>query len=568
MRRRSVLLGLGTAAAGSGIAFGSGAFTQVQASRDISIGVSTDENALVELKANPEIQSVFQNSEGELAVDTSRLSSDNKGFNVGSTVQIGATTESFGDTVDMSNPAFEIINRFDDSSENSSDFDGTIDIGVDLTAIVPDDEDQINALEFIASKNGIDDGNAESSEVVKAGDRKVLTGLEPAGSDGDDDRVAVAIRAETSNTSGEFSVDDAIVIQAGSDLTAGDFPNEQAAPGGTVENQNTGATFSDIATAVNDANTDETLIVGPGDYEESVTIDVEGLTLEGAGADSSTIVGQNSLAVTSTAPNVEIAGFRIENPGGSRAVRVTDDATGVVIQNNTVTNVNTENNANQPRGIVVGGLDGGDSADGLEIKNNTVTKVEGADPDKEQAHAIQILEESNGGGLIENVTVDGNTIDDILDTRSTVAVNFNGNIEGEITNNNISGLNTEGQTDSGDPGGFTQVIALNKGGNASSGPQNVDISGNKISNIETTTDENFAPPFHIIIGGDADGGTISIDSNEFNADSPDTDVYLSDGTSSINLENVTNDNNFDTEPVLSDLNGDDENEAIVPPDFE
>ncbi|ESS02427.1 MAG: hypothetical protein A07HR67_02758 [uncultured archaeon A07HR67] len=65
MNRRNVLLGLGTAAAGSGIVFGSGAFTQVQAERDITIGVSTDENALVELKPNDSIESVFQSDSGE-----------------------------------------------------------------------------------------------------------------------------------------------------------------------------------------------------------------------------------------------------------------------------------------------------------------------------------------------------------------------------------------------------------------------------------------------------------------------------------------------------------------------
>jgi hypothetical protein len=299
-----------------------------------------------------------------------------------------------------------------------------------------------------------------------------------------------------------------------------------------------------------DNATDEnrTVRIGSGTFNSSggVSVGIEGLTLEGAEGASSTIIGQSSVAVTSTAANVEIADLRIENPEGSRAVKATNDATGVVIQNNTVTNVNINNNADQPRGIIIGGLDGGDSADGLEIRNNTVTNVVGGDADDDQAHAIQILEESRGGGLIENVVVDGNTVESITDTRSTAAVQFNGKIEGEITNNDISGLNTEGNPDGVSPGGgFTQVIALSKGGNAADGPQNVTIEGNDISGIETTTTENpvnFAPPYHVLIGSEAEADSISIKNNSFSADSvdPRDDVYIGDKTGELDLNAILN----------------------------
>ncbi|CAJ51327.1 probable secreted glycoprotein Hmu2 [Haloquadratum walsbyi DSM 16790] len=322
-----------------------------------------------------------------------------------------------------------------------------------------------------------------------------------------------------------------------------------------------------IQFAIDNATTEySTVRVGSGIYNGSVSIDVNDLTLEGADGASSTIIGQSSVAVTSTTPNVEIADLRIQNPDGSRAVMVTDDATDVVIQDNTITNINTDNDATQPRGILVIGLDGGDSADGLEIRNNTVTNIESNGGD--QAHGIQILEESNGGGLIENVVVDGNTIEDISDIRSTVAVNFNGHIEGEITNNDISGLNTEGNPTNASPGaGFTQVIALNAGGNAVDGPQNVTIEGNDISDIETTEPEeaiNFAPPFHIIIGSDADADTISIENNDFSADSVDPrgDVYIgSDGTGDFDLQGALGANTFTPSAVQGAAGG---NRILVP----
>lgn len=341
------------------------------------------------------------------------------------------------------------------------------------------------------------------------------------------------------------------VERGAADVTGGPGTISPAA----VVNVTQGKEYDEIQAAVGDANEDDTIEVKSGTYD-SVSIDVEGLTLESAdGPEETTMVGQ----VTTTAADVEVSGFTVTNPEGDTGMRATDDATGVVIEDNIVTEVNTENDADRARGIIVGGLDDGDSADGLEIRDNTVTNIEGAAADERQVHAIQILEESGSGGLIENVVVDGNSIDDILDTRSTVAVNFNGNIEGEITDNDISGLNTEGETDAGDPGGFTQVIALNAGGNASSGPQNVEIAGNEISDIETTTEDNWAPAYHLIVSESADANTIDINSNEFSGDSTDDEeVYLGDGTGDLDLGDVLSSNDFDPEGQI-------EGDAIVRP---
>ena len=52
MNRRNVLLGLGTAAAGSGIVFGSGAFTQVQADRELVVTVEDDSAAVLGIEVS------------------------------------------------------------------------------------------------------------------------------------------------------------------------------------------------------------------------------------------------------------------------------------------------------------------------------------------------------------------------------------------------------------------------------------------------------------------------------------------------------------------------------------
>lgn len=50
--RRNTIIGLGTLAAGAGVIGGSGAFDQVQAERDFTVGVADDSAALLKLEAN------------------------------------------------------------------------------------------------------------------------------------------------------------------------------------------------------------------------------------------------------------------------------------------------------------------------------------------------------------------------------------------------------------------------------------------------------------------------------------------------------------------------------------
>jgi len=54
LNRRSVLLGLGTISATVGGAFGSGAFSSVEATRTVELNTSGDSSALLSLKQNPD----------------------------------------------------------------------------------------------------------------------------------------------------------------------------------------------------------------------------------------------------------------------------------------------------------------------------------------------------------------------------------------------------------------------------------------------------------------------------------------------------------------------------------
>ncbi|NLV09715.1 hypothetical protein GOC74_07205 [Halomicrobium mukohataei] len=66
MNRRNLLIGIGTAAVGSGAVLGSGALTQVQADREVQIGVNDDSSALLGLNPTDEVPEVSSSSDGEI----------------------------------------------------------------------------------------------------------------------------------------------------------------------------------------------------------------------------------------------------------------------------------------------------------------------------------------------------------------------------------------------------------------------------------------------------------------------------------------------------------------------
>lgn len=113
MNRRDLLIGLGTAAAGTSVVMGTSAFTTVSSPRQVTIRVSEDSEALVGLDAgDPDV--VKQNDGGELEITTE----DFGAFNEDATVEIG----NIDDPSDT--PAFTVTNNFD--------IDDDVDVTLDL----------------------------------------------------------------------------------------------------------------------------------------------------------------------------------------------------------------------------------------------------------------------------------------------------------------------------------------------------------------------------------------------------------------------------------------------------
>lgn len=96
MNRRNVLIGIGTVAVGSGVALGSGAFTQVEANRTVNLNVSDDDSgALLELTPSGDSEIVGDENSGTGA-NVLRLEQTNLNDNATTTVTGGITVTNNG----------------------------------------------------------------------------------------------------------------------------------------------------------------------------------------------------------------------------------------------------------------------------------------------------------------------------------------------------------------------------------------------------------------------------------------------------------------------------------------
>ena len=321
---------------------------------------------------------------------------------------------------------------------------------------------------------------------------------------------------------------------------------------GPIENVTQGTFHDTIQDAIDAADSGDTIAVSAGTYEESLTIDVDGLTLEATNDPRPVVVGQSRNAVAIAASNVSVDGLEIQNPIGTGDSPGSIGARGIVIQsgghsgvaitNNVITNIGTEADTNP------GGIFAFDGADDLTIDGNTITLLAGTEADEGQAQAILLIEE--GDAPIQNATVSNNTISDVSDTRSAVAIRFNGDVSGDIAGNTITGLRTDGPAGTG----FTQAIALSKGANASAAPSNVTITDNTVAELEVGSVANFAPPVHLILSSVADVGSIEISDNSFTAETLE-EVFVADQTLDVDLNPVLLANTYSPNAILETIDG-------------
>ncbi|WP_049926507.1 hypothetical protein [Natronomonas moolapensis] len=182
----------------------------------MTIGVDPDSEALIALVPNDSVASVIEDSDGELVIDTDRLGADNEGFNVGSTVEIGQIKN--GDVADGSG-AFKLVSNFDNELDSDGDnFDGKVDIEIDLTDFEALDNSATFELVATPRDGGSPDG---STQTIADGSSEVFSGVDP------DDEIDVAIRVETFNSSDPEDITGDVVFRAGSDLANQNFVQQR-----------------------------------------------------------------------------------------------------------------------------------------------------------------------------------------------------------------------------------------------------------------------------------------------------------------------------------------------------
>lgn len=183
MNRRNVLIGLGTVAVGGGAAFGSGAFSSVEADRTVSISTASDSDAFVGISVD-----------GSYAVD-------NSGSNDAVTIDLEGSDSSDGFNDDAQtdvNGVLTLTNQAADGGDIDVGFDDSGSITNSTTLVLEDDGSTVsseveftlaNASEGTAERLS-DTNSVDVNATIRTGSR---TTSEPDGST----QSTLTIRAES-----------------------------------------------------------------------------------------------------------------------------------------------------------------------------------------------------------------------------------------------------------------------------------------------------------------------------------------------------------------------------------
>lgn len=119
---------------------------------------------------------------------------------------------------------------------------------------------------------------------------------------------------------------DAILVSKNLDGRAGFTSIQDAIDGENSQNSASGA------------GEDDTIFVEPGEYTESVTIDVDGLTLEAADGESPVVTQNSGTVVDISADGVTVDGLTVKAGDGTTAVKLdgVSDGAAVTLTNNTI----------------------------------------------------------------------------------------------------------------------------------------------------------------------------------------------------------------------------------------
>lgn len=163
MNRRNVLVGLGTIVAGGGIALGSGAFSQVEASRTVDIGTAGDADALIGLSVQGDLAGddgeqddlIAFDLEEDLNIDATTTFTG--AFTVTNNREVGAGSVSI-DIEDADDPGTSLIN------DAGSTVTGMNFVTTDDPSDVSEDEGTVT-FDVVFDLVGVTDTNTSDDEI-------------------------------------------------------------------------------------------------------------------------------------------------------------------------------------------------------------------------------------------------------------------------------------------------------------------------------------------------------------------------------------------------------------------
>ena len=152
--RRTLLIRTAAATAGAaGIAFGSGAFTQVEADRQLSIGIDPDDQALLAIEPNADLVG----DSAEIDPDTGEFVVDLEGGNPGALLSLGALDDlDDPESAAITEEAFDVRARSDDPIDLTVSL-GDTDGDSEITLLLAEELKESDTTHAIGEGDEVDD---------------------------------------------------------------------------------------------------------------------------------------------------------------------------------------------------------------------------------------------------------------------------------------------------------------------------------------------------------------------------------------------------------------------------
>lgn len=238
----------------------------------------------------------------------------------------------------------------------------------------------------------------------------------------------------------------------------GNSPEPEDPPQSIVVDAGGGTEYTSIQTAIDEeATSGDVIFVEPGEYDESVTVDVEGVTIKGTSGGDVIINGS----------------------GKERGIDIKED--GVNISNLSIDSVGDGVSDNDVEGIFIGNASGfTNTNEEITINNVSITNIDGTDSgySTEGIH----VKHYNDGEPISGINIDNVTIDTVNSPTGTYDDGGRGangvKLQADISDISITDTDIKNVT-----GGWGYGVVLTPSDNESGIPKNISFDSATIDTV-------------------------------------------------------------------------------------